>query len=145
VSPAGRVLAIDYGEKRIGLALSDPLRLFAKPLKVIPNNGFESVIGEIAGVIREYSVGLALVGMPYAIEGGDTPKTLETKKFLRRAIDRLDIPVRAWDERYTTDEAVKELIKMDYGWKERRGIQDAMAAAMILKSYLETSDTGNDI
>jgi len=138
VRPPGRVLAVDYGSKRVGLALSDPLRLFAKPLKVIPNNGFAGILAEIRSTIAEQDVELLICGIPYAIEGGDTPKTTETKAFLAKLTAALEIRVLPWDERYSTDEAEKELIKLGYDWKKRRPIQDAMAAAMILRSYLET-------
>ncbi|MDY0111451.1 MAG: Holliday junction resolvase RuvX [Candidatus Cloacimonadaceae bacterium] len=131
------MLALDYGEKRIGLALSDPLRILAKPLKIIENKGLDYILSKIEAVVNEYEVKLVLVGMPYAIEGGDTSKTIETRKFMAKLADNLSIPIQSWDERYSTDEAIKELIKMGYDWKERRKIQDAMAAAMILKSYLE--------
>lgn len=120
------------------MALSDPLRMFAKPLKVIPNDGFRGVLSQIRAVAEEYSAALILVGLPFAIEGGETPKTLETKAFLERLAGELETPVRGWDERYSTSEAVEELIKLGYDWKERRGMQDAMAAAMILKSFLES-------
>jgi len=138
VRPGGRILAVDYGSKRIGLALSDPLRIFAKPLKVIPNQGFTFIVKELETAISEYGVGLLICGIPYAIEGGDTPKTLETKEFMAQLAATLKVAVKPWDERYSTDEAEQELIKLGYGWKERRGFQDAMAAAMILKSYLES-------
>jgi len=103
----------------------------------LENRGFEYLAGEIESIINEYKVTLVLVGMPYAIEGGDTPKTVETKNFMSKLSKHLTITVQSWDERYSTDEAIKELIKMGYDWKERRQLQDAMAAAMILKSYLE--------
>ena len=138
MSPSGRVLAVDYGSKRVGGAISDPLMMFAKPLKVIANLGFEHILNELRAIIQEQNAARLICGIPYAIEGGDTPKTLETKKFQKRLEAKLDIPVLGWDERYSTDEAEKELIKMGYDWKKRREIQDAMAAAMILKSYLES-------
>lgn len=131
-----RILAIDYGQKRIGLALSDPLRIFAKPLCVVPNTTFSAVAERLASLILEHGVGLVVLGMPYAIEGGNTPKTEETIAFGQRLQSKLNTPLITWDERYTTSEAVEELIKLGYSWKERRQIQDAMAATMILKSYL---------
>lgn len=143
MSPKTRILAIDYGEKRIGLAISDPLKLFAKPLKVIPNQGFGLILEELRPVIREFDIELVLVGMPYAIEGGNTPKTEETMAFREKLDASLDTPVLAWDERYSTSEAKEELIKMGYTWKESRAIRDAMAAAMILKSYLESRGEGS--
>lgn len=136
MSPQGRILAVDYGSKRVGLALSDPMRLFAKPLKVLLNTGFSAVLTGIRDAIAEHDARLLLVGMPYAIAGGSTPKTLEVKGFIDKLAARVEIPVLGWDERYSTDEAVAELIKLGYGWKERREFQDAMAAALILKDYL---------
>ncbi|MDD4223509.1 MAG: Holliday junction resolvase RuvX [Candidatus Cloacimonetes bacterium] len=138
MTPQRRVLAVDYGSKRIGLAISDPLRIFAKPLKVIPNQGFDAILTELGNLIAENDIELLICGIPYAIEGGDTPKTTETKAFMARLAEALEIPVLPWDERYSTDEAEKELIRLGYDWKQRRPIQDAMAAAMILKSYLDS-------
>lgn len=138
MTPQRRVLAVDYGSKRIGLAISDPLRIFAKPLKVIPNQGFDAILTELGNLVAENDIELLICGIPYAIEGGDTPKTTETKAFMARLAEALEIPVLPWDERYSTDEAEKELIRLGYDWKQRRPIQDAMAAAMILKSYLDS-------
>jgi putative Holliday junction resolvase len=76
-------------------------------------------------------------GLPYAIAGGNTPKTDETTAVLERLKSRLGVPITGWDERYSTSEAVEELKKLGYDWKRRREIQDAMAATLILKSYLE--------
>ncbi len=143
MNPETRILAIDYGEKRIGLAISDPLRIFAKPLKIIPNEGFANILKELEGVIREFGIGLIVVGMPYAIEGGHTPKTQETMAFQDKLAAALTTPVTCWDERYSSSEADAELIKMGYTWQESRGIKDAMAAAMILKSYLENAGEGS--
>ena len=112
--------------------------MFAKPLEVIPNNGFKSIAEHLNKRVAEHSVILVLVGIPYAIEGGDTPKTTQTKAFLEQLASAISVTVQGWDERYTTSEAVEELIKLGYNWKQRREIQDAMAAAMILKSYLES-------
>lgn len=132
----GRILAVDYGAKRVGIALSDPLRIFAKPLAVLANTGFTELVTELTGLILEHGVGLVVVGLPLAIEGGNTAKTDETQAFIDRLTPLLPVPVRAWDERYSTSEAVDELIKLGYDWRQRRKIQDAMAAAMILKSFL---------
>lgn len=143
MSPKTRILAIDYGEKRIGLAISDPLKIFAKPLKVIPNQGFGPILKELELVIREFNIGLVVVGMPYAIEGGNTPKTEETLAFKEKLAAALQTPVICWDERYSSSEADEELIKMGCTWQESRGIKDAMAAAMILKSYLENAGEGS--
>jgi len=134
----GRILALDYGEKRIGLALSDPLKIFAKPYRVLANLGFDSLVAELKDIIAQQRVDLLLVGIPYAIDGGNTPKTDETLAIFEQLKTALDVKIIGWDERYSSDEAHKELKKMGYSWQEARNLVDAMAAAMILKSYLET-------
>jgi len=132
-----RLLAVDYGEKRIGLALSDPMRIFAKPLKTIPNNSLEEIVELLKTVISEKQVGKLIVGIPWSLEGTETAKTAETKEFLAQLSDRLDIPVVGWDERYTTDDANELLKEMGMDWKKARSVIDAMAACLILKRFME--------
>ena len=104
---------------------------------MLANGGFANILEELLSIINEQEIQLLIVGLPYAIEGGNTPKTEETEAFLNKLKKKLEIPVLGWDERYTTDEAIAELIKLGYDWRQRRAIQDAMAATMILKNYLE--------
>jgi len=134
----GRILAIDYGTKRVGIAMTDPMRIFAKAHSVLKNSGFESLVKEILNLVQEYQVTLIVVGMPYAIDGGLTPKTIETKEFQEKLQERTKIPVVSCDERYSSSEAEEELKMMGKSWQESRKLVDAMAAAMILKTYLET-------
>lgn len=132
----GRILALDYGEKRIGLALSDPNRIFAKPLRILSNQGFEKLIKDLQEIISQYHVAKLIVGIPYAIDGSFTPKTEECQSLLNRLQEAMSIPVEGVDERYSTWEANEELKKMGYTWQEAKKIKDAMAAAMFLKEYL---------
>lgn len=134
----GRVMAVDYGEKRIGIALSDPLRMFAKPLLVLPNDGLEDVIAKLEALISEHKVSFLLVGMPYAIDGSDTPKTTETKSFAEALVSVLSVPVFGYDERYSTCDAEQELKRMGYTWQEAKKVKDAMAACMFLKDFLDS-------
>jgi len=134
-----RILAIDHGTVRIGLAISDPLRIFAKPLKVIPNQGFRAVSTQILDLIKDQEVGLVLLGLPLAIDGSKTPKTLEVEKFGEKLKRLLEVELIFWDERYSSSEAEAELRKLGYSWQESRSLRDAMAAAMILKNYLENN------
>jgi len=131
-------MALDYGEKRIGVALSDPLRIFAKPCKIIANTSQEDVLAKIKELIDTQAVSLVLVGMPWAIDGSETPKTKETQAFVTWLSGALSIPVAVQDERYSTCEAEVELKKLGYGWQEARTLKDAMAACMFLKEYLST-------
>lgn len=134
-----RILAIDHGTVRIGLAISDPLRIFAKPLKVIPNQGFRAVSTQILDLIKDQEVGMVLLGLPLAIDGSKTPKTLEVEKFGEKLKRLLEVELIFWDERYSSSEAEAELRKLGYSWQESRSLRDAMAAAMILKNYLENN------
>ncbi|MDI3504444.1 MAG: putative pre6S rRNA nuclease [Candidatus Cloacimonadota bacterium] len=136
----GRIMAIDYGSKRVGIAMSDPLRIFAKPHSVVPNRGFDSLLSRIKALCRDHDVNLVVIGMPYAIDGSYTPKTTETAAFLKSMQEQLDIEVIECDERYSSAEAETELKRMGKSWQEARQMVDAMAAAMILKNYLERSN-----
>jgi len=136
MNPDGRVLAVDYGEKRIGIALSDPMRMFAKPLCVLPNNGYEEMVNDLMRLIDTHEVKLLIFGIPYAIDGGNTPKTDECEAVFTRLKTDLNLPVQGYDERYSTCEADTELKKLGYTWQEARKVKDAMAACMFLKEYL---------
>ncbi len=136
MSSKGRILALDYGEKRIGIALSDPNRIFSKPLCVLSNKGFEQLVEELEKIITLHQVTLLIVGIPYAIDGSITPKTEECQQIMNRLKDVLSIPVEGFDERYSTWEANEELKKMGYNWRQAKEIKDAMSAAMILKEFL---------
>lgn len=138
MSPEGRILAIDYGEKRVGIALSDPLRIFAKPLMVISNSGLQSLIAELQSLIALHQITMVLVGMPYAIDSSLTPKTRETMEFYEQLKAAVAIPIASFDERYSTSEAEAELKMLGYTWQEAAKIKDAMAACMILKEFLKT-------
>ncbi len=136
----GRIMAIDYGSKRIGIAMSDSLCIFAKAHSVLQNSSFEDILSRIRDLISENKVSKVLVGMPYAIDGSFTPKTTETDEFRKKLQESLAVPVIAFDERYSSAEAEAELKKMGKTWQEARLVVDAMAAAMILKSYLDSQD-----
>jgi putative Holliday junction resolvase len=132
-----RLLAIDYGEKRIGLALTDPMLMFAKPFEMIPNLTFENTLAHLQKIIAEKTVGRIIVGIPWGVEGNATAKTMETQAFMDRLTASLDIPVEGSDERYTTSEANELLKEMGYDWKKARNVIDSLSACLILKRYLE--------
>ncbi|GAB1365224.1 Holliday junction resolvase RuvX [Candidatus Cloacimonadaceae bacterium] len=138
MSLQGRILAIDYGEKRIGLAISDPLRIFAKPLLVLANNGYKAILQDLSQIIAENQISMILIGIPLAIEGNDTPKTTECRQFMEMLSRDISLPISGIDERYSSQEAEAELKKLGYTWQEARKIQDAMAACLFLKEYLNS-------
>ena len=129
-----RILAIDYGETRVGLALSDPLRIISSPYKVIKND--ENLIFNIKTIIKEKNVGKVILGLPYNLKGEYSKKTTEVKEFGDRLKKKLSVPLEYMDERYTTVEANEELKRLGYSVKESREVVDKIAASIILKSYL---------
>lgn len=135
---AGRLLAIDYGEKRIGLALSDPMQMFAKPLMTLDNVSPEQTVSALRDTIRDKEVVKIIVGIPWSLDGNATDKTKETQQFLSELQQKIEIPVIGMDERFTTSDANELLREMGYDWKQARRVIDAMAACLILKRYLET-------
>ena len=132
-----RILALDYGEKRIGVALSDPLRMFAKPFETISNTSYEDVLARVNTLVRVQNVGKIVVGIPWGIEHDKTAKTEVTLAFYERLQADMPVPVLQCDERYSTDEANKVLKEQGFTWQQARKVIDALAACLILKRYLE--------
>ncbi|MEA2095065.1 MAG: Holliday junction resolvase RuvX [Candidatus Cloacimonadota bacterium] len=130
-----RLMGIDFGEVRIGIALSDPLQIISQPYRVIPND--DDTISEIKNIIKSEEVRKIILGLPLNLDGEDTKKTLEVREFFEVLKSNVDIPVIFWDERYTTVEANEQLKHMGYGIAESRKVIDKVAASIILKNYME--------
>ena len=132
-----RILGIDYGSVRIGLALSDPLKIISRPYKVILNKGAETFI-VIKTLVEEQSISKIVLGLPYDIDGSDSDKTREVRDFARILEAELTTPVIFWDERYTSSDANSFLKSMGIDYKKSKKVIDKIAAAIILKDYLES-------
>ena len=130
-----RLMGIDFGEVRIGLALSDPLQIISQPFRVISNN--DNTISEIQNIIKMEDVEKIILGLPQNLDGEDTKKTLEVREFAEILKNNIDVPVIFWDERYSTVEANEKLKLMGYSVTESRKVIDKVAASIILKSYME--------
>lgn len=130
-----RLMGIDFGEVRIGIALSDPLQIISQPFLVIPNN--DDTISEIQKIIKTEEVSKIILGLPLNLDGDDTKKTLEVREFAEMLTNSVDVPVTFWDERYTSVEANEHLKKMGYTIAESRKVIDKVAASIILKNYME--------
>ena len=133
-----RIMGVDCGEKRVGLALSDPLGITAQPFDYIERNTDAQVAGEIKGLIETHEVERLVVGLPLSMSGGDTPQTKRVRRFISRLRKMLDIKVEAWDERLSTAEAERALIDMDMRRNRRKERRDIVAAQLILQGYLDT-------
>ncbi len=133
----GRVLGIDYGSKRVGLALSDPLRVIAGPVGTWNNDG--TLLERLATLMAGENVTLVVVGMPYAPDGGKGAKAREVDGFIAQLKRLHPVPVVEWDESYTSIEAKRVLIAGGKRRKQRRarGAVDLMAARLLLQQYLD--------
>lgn len=134
-----RIMAIDYGEKRIGIALSDPLKMFAKPFIVLENKGKKKFVEDLNVIIDEQKVGEVVLGYPLGEAGQETQKTKEVIKVHHFLNSQLELEVKLFDERFSTVDANEELKKMGYNYRDARKVIDMVAASVILKRYLSTN------
>jgi len=133
-----RVMGLDVGEKRIGVAVSDPMGWTAQGLEVIISKGsYEADINRIREIVQEYGVGRVVVGLPKNMDGSSGPQAGRVKIFAGRLSEALGLPVELWDERLSTVAAEKLLIEADLSRARRRQVVDKMAAALILQGYLD--------
>jgi putative Holliday junction resolvase len=137
VRTAGRVLGIDYGHKRVGVAVSDPLRIIAQGIGTLKND--PDLMQRLQSIRDEYEVALAVVGIPLGPENEKGRKALEVEGFIRRLAGVLDVPVDTWDESFSSVEAQRILVASGMKKKRRRnkGQVDVMAARVILQEYLD--------
>lgn len=133
-----RIMGLDYGSRRIGVSVSDPLGITAQALESVENN--ETGMERLLELIRERHVTLVVVGMPLNLKGERAQKAKEVEAFIQRLKNRSQIEVVSWDERFTTTIAQQSLIQMGTRRKQRRerGRVDAMAAAIILQGFLDS-------
>lgn len=132
-----RVLALDAGEKRIGVAVSDPLGIIAQGVTVITRRDPETDLNEIKRIIEEYKADSVVIGMPINMDGTKGKSAEKVNEFVEVLKGRLSIPVYTYDERLSTKESEKFLISADVSRKKRKQVIDKMAAQLILESYLE--------
>ncbi len=134
----GRVIGLDVGEKRIGVALSDESGTIAHPLTVIARDGLGKDLKEIEGIVQEYSPVEIVMGIPLNMNGtiGESArKVLSFKDFLE---EELPVSVETWDERLTTVSSEKVLLEGDLSRKKRKKVIDKVAATLLLQSYLDS-------
>jgi putative Holliday junction resolvase len=133
----GRILAVDPGEKNIGIALSDPTETLAAPLTVVKHVSLTIDAAQVASLAEENSARLIIVGMPVGSQGEELPQTRHARKFIDIIKTQTSIPVEGWDEWGSTKQARETMIELGSPRSKRGGHQDALAAAMILRGYIE--------
>jgi putative Holliday junction resolvase len=135
----GRVLALDLGEVRIGLAMSDPLGITANPLEPLICAGARKDLERLADLVREHAVVTVVVGLPLLLSGEEGVGATAARRFAARLRERLgDVDVELWDERLTTVQAERTLIEANVKRRKRRQVVDGFAAVLILENYLDS-------
>jgi putative Holliday junction resolvase len=122
-----RVVALDYGSARCGVAVSDPSRTLVTPLEPSLRPATRKGFGRLVARIEELAPAAVLVGLPLSLSGGDTDQTRETREFVQRLSDRLNVPIEVYDERFTTKLARRSGGAM---------AEDSRAAAVLLEEWL---------
>lgn len=132
-----RILALDHGVKRIGIAISDELNLIAQPIEFVPAVPFDSFLARLRELIQDREVELILVGMPRNMNGSYGPAAQKVQEFVAELQTAVQVPIKTWDERLTTVQANRLLIEANVRRQARKEKVDKMAAAILLQSYLD--------
>ncbi len=132
-----KFLGVDHGTVRIGLAVSDEMGMIATPLAVVRIKSIADGIDHIISRVETHQVGMIVVGMPFRLDGSPGQAADAVRKFADQLAGRTEIPVDLWDERMTTVQAERSMIDADMTRKSRKKRIDAVAAQMMLQSYLD--------
>jgi putative Holliday junction resolvase len=141
-----RLLALDVGERRIGVAVSDPTGTIARPLHALDRRSRKEDFSVIASLIDEYGAEAIVVGQPISLDGSVGPQARRVARYAAALAEHVDVPLIPWDERFSTARA-DEILRETRSEKAKRraranGEIDAVAAAVILQSYLDSDRKG---
>ncbi|TAJ30314.1 MAG: Holliday junction resolvase RuvX [Nitrospirae bacterium] len=140
-----RILALDPGTKRIGVALSDELGWTAQPLETYERRSLAADVAHIQRLVQMHEVRQVVMGLPLRLDGRVGPAAESTQQFMEHLSQALPVPVIAWDERFTTKAAEDLLIQANMSRKKRKGTVDRVAAAILLQSYLASLSAAAEI
>jgi putative Holliday junction resolvase len=138
----GRILAVDVGARRVGLAISDASRTLARPLETLTVANEADAVDRVARRIEELDqedegIATIVVGMPSSLDGTPTPQTAQVLAFIALLKSRTALPIATEDERLTSREAESRLARREKDWRKRKAQLDAAAAAVFLQDYLD--------
>ena len=132
-----RVMGLDIGERRIGVALSDPSQTVASPLVVLDAVRIRKDPGELTRLIEDYEVQRVVVGLPLSLDGSEGPQAGHVRATVDRLAQFLPPDIEYFDERYSSSEAKRALTGTGVSARDQRGMVDSVAAALFLQSYLD--------
>lgn len=131
-----KIMGIDYGDARTGVAISDLLCSIVGKTTVVPSRNTDKAVADIVRLARENEVGEIVVGLPKNMDGTEGPRAELCRAFAKRLEGETGLPVAMWDERRTTVEAHNILSQHNYHGQKRKNTVDAVAASLILEGYL---------
>ena len=146
--PRGRLMALDYGRRRIGVAVTDPTRTIAAPHGVVERSNRRApgaaIPGGLTELVAEMDPSAILVGIPFSMDGTAGEMAEEARAFARALEEATGVRTIEWDERLSTARAEREILSMDppRGRRRRKGRTDEMAAALMLAAYLRSAPAG---
>lgn len=140
---SGRVLALDVGKRRIGLAISDPLGITAQGLPTLERTTVREDVAKLVDLTTERSVSLFLIGEPLHMSGDKSRQAQYIKDFAGRLTEKTGVPVQFWDERLTTVQAQRVLKDSGISIEKRARAVDRLAAVILLESYLDSRQSGS--
>ena len=132
-----RILALDYGDKKIGVAISDPMKIIAKPLMVINNLSYKHILFEIQNLITDQNIEKIVVGLPLTLKNKKSIQTKKVLKFIEELNKDINLPIIAYDERLTSKIAIQSLINQGVKTGHNKKDIDKTAAAIFLQDYLD--------
>lgn len=143
-----RKIALDVGDKTIGVAVSDALGMTAQGITTIERVGIKKDTTKVVDYVREYDCDTVVVGLPKKLDGTDSPQTEKVREFRERLANKMrsqglgDVAIEYYDERLTTVMAEKVLIEADVSRRKRKDVIDKQAAVLILQGYLDSCSQG---
>lgn len=136
-----RILGLDVGDKKIGIALSDPTLSIAQGLKVYRRNSLKDDLREFQQIVEDYSIGEIVIGLPKNLNGTLGERALAVMGLADKIRERFAVPVTLWDERFSTNEAHRAFDAAGVRHKKRRPYIDMLASQIILQGYLDARKT----
>lgn len=133
-----RIMGIDYGDARTGVAMSDLLCTLVGSTAVVPSRNTEKAIADIVRMAKENQVGTIVVGLPRNMDGSEGPRAELCREFAQKLAEATGLEIVMWDERRTTVEAHNILSQHNYHGQKRKNTVDAVAASLILEGYLNS-------
>jgi len=138
-----RVLGLDLGDRRIGVAVSDPSRLMSFPRETLFVSSQKEALGEIRRLVEEGGIDTIVIGLPLNLDGSIGPRAIRTKEFAELLKNEIDVTIEFWDERLTTKIAKRTLHDAGRTATRRDGQLDQMSAVLILQGYLDRQATSS--